>query len=260
MCFLIRAYGRFEMQPHHYYIINLANLLIARPPRATWFQPEPSFSCSVDGSGGTALGAGRRARADYILSAALSLQQPPLLPSAFCNRDNLLCGYLRSCSTYAAALGWPSSRRGGVPACYAPEHSRSCDSRTAELWYRTWLRNIRASRHRHSEVRCQGAVLLGVLIPSPRSKRHDSLHMDVQGLQRLWNLGFGHAFALKFFNNRRPHLSSGSEKVRKFTPSLSSRDRRAPIAARKPSAASGTSIRNLPFIWTTSLLVDFARI
>jgi hypothetical protein len=58
----------------------------------------------------------------------------------------------------------------------------------------------------------------------------------------------------KFFNNRRTHRSSGSEKVWKLTPSPSPRDRRALIVARNPSAVSGTSMRYSPFIWDTSLL------
>jgi hypothetical protein len=37
-------------------------------------------------------------------------------------------------------------------------------------------------------------------------------------------------------------------------------DRREPVVARKPLAVSGTSIRISPFIWSTRLLADFARI
>jgi hypothetical protein len=86
---------------------------------------------------------------------------------------------------------------------------------------------------------------------------HDSLHIDVQGLQLLPNLGFGHALAYVF--QQQAHASILRERKGVKTHNLALIEG-PPIVARKPSAVSGTSIRISPFIWATRLLPDFARI
>jgi hypothetical protein len=68
-------------------------------------------------------------------------------------------------------------------------------SETAEIVERTHFRDIRAKRHRRCELWYEGTVVIGVLIPSPRLELHDGLHMEVQGLQLLSNLCFGHVLA-----------------------------------------------------------------
>jgi hypothetical protein len=52
--------------------------------------------------------------------------------------------------------------------------------------------------------RYERTVPLGVMILSPRSKLHDSLQINVEGLQLLSHLGFGHGLA-KFFE--QAHVS-----------------------------------------------------
>jgi hypothetical protein len=71
-------------------------------------------------------------------------------------------------------------------------------SQTAELGEISHCCNIGAPRHGHNEVRCKGTVVLNVLVPSPRSELHDSLHMDAQCPQLPLDQGFRHAPALIF--------------------------------------------------------------
>ena len=54
---------------------------------------------------------------------------------------------------------------------------------------------------------------------------------------------------LRFFTRSRTQRSSGSVKVWKLTPSLSSRDRSALTAARNPSTVDGTSSNFSLLIW-----------
>jgi hypothetical protein len=72
------------------------------------------------------------------------------------------------------------------------------DRQTADFGETAHFRNARVSRYRQDEVRCEGTVLLGVLIPSPRSQLHDDLNLNVQCFQILPDLGFGHAIAQVF--------------------------------------------------------------
>jgi hypothetical protein len=62
-----------------------------------------------------------------------------------------------------------------------------------------------------------------------------------------------------FFNYRRKHRSSGSEKVQNLTPSLSLTEHRAPIIIQNPSGLSG-SIRLSTLICTKSFHANVERI
>jgi hypothetical protein len=78
-------------------------------------------------------------------------------------------------------------------------------SQTAELGESTLFCNNGAPCHGHNEVRCKGAVLLNVLLPSLQSELHDGLHMDAQCLQLPLDLGFRHLLAQVF--QQQPHAS-----------------------------------------------------
>jgi hypothetical protein len=54
------------------------------------------------------------------------------------------------------------------------------------------------SRHLHDEAWFEETVLFGVLAPSPRWELHDGLKLNVQRIQLLPDLGFGHALAQVF--------------------------------------------------------------
>jgi hypothetical protein len=87
--------------------------------------------------------------------------------------------------------------------------------------------------------------------------------MDVEGLQLVLNLGFGHELAYVLQQQAQASILLKRKSVKTHTLSLSlslSRDRREPIVARKPSVVSGTSIMFSPFVSATRLLADFVRI
>jgi hypothetical protein len=168
--------------------------LTTRPPRTMWFQPEPTFSCSGEGLAGADLGAGRRvdtpsSRLRFPLRSLCSgrLRFFPLTATTIVSSV---------VSSTAAALKllfgsdtlsrWVLVTAGHIPRCIAAVMLRMSKplaafalqrplwgvirlhlySQTPEIGERTHFRHVRASRHRHNKVWCQGTVLLGVLIPS----------------------------------------------------------------------------------------------
>lgn len=84
-----------------------------------------------------------------------------------------------------------------------------------------------------------GAVILGILSPSPRSEVYDSLRTNVQGHLSL-------SLSLDFRLRACVYLSSltvESTKMREVTHLLLSTDRRAAMVHRKMSAGSGSNVR-----------------
>jgi hypothetical protein len=170
-------------------VVGVAWVLKRRLHRTTCFQPHPAFSCSADGLGGPNSGEAGAYRCRLSESAPLSLalRQLPLLPSNFYNRDSWQCSYLlvlwgdtlpRWVDDPASHTPW---RAAGITlrvpktlAAFALQTPFSsverlhihCQPADISEWMH--FRKIRASHHRHHEVWWQGAVLLGVLIPSLR--------------------------------------------------------------------------------------------
>jgi hypothetical protein len=73
-------------------------------------------------------------------------------------------------------------------ALQGPFRGRVCFDRHSEfteLGDGTYLRDFRTTCHRHYEVWCHWAVILGVLVVAPRAKLHDPLDTDAKGLQLL---------------------------------------------------------------------------
>lgn len=68
----------------------------------------------------------------------------------------------------------------------------------AEIYERQHFRNFQVSRHRCDEVWWHWTALLGVLIPSHRSRLHDSMYMYVQSLLLFSNLCLGRAMLRKW--------------------------------------------------------------
>ena len=93
----------------------------------------------------------------------------------------------------------------------------------------------------------------GFLIEAPRTELHDALDTDSQGRKLLPGDALKHLSA-QIFTSRRTQRSSGREKVRKVTPLVPSRNRRALTVTLNPSAVHGTIINFPPFIWVDRLL------
>jgi hypothetical protein len=115
---------------------------------------------------------------------------------------------------------------------------------TTDVGKKGHFRNVRALRHRHNEVRCKVTVLLGVLVPSPRSELHDGLRTYEQCHQLLSDLSFGHALSQVFHQHKYASSTEG-DKVKKHTLALTEGPQSISLTvARKPSEVSGTSIRH----------------
>jgi hypothetical protein len=166
----------------------------------------------------------RQARGDAILSAAFPFRSLCSSRHGFfpLSATTIVCSVVTFVAATLKVLFWSDilPRWMVVPASHAPRCiaavtlrvykalaaftlqgplcgvvGRHFNSMTGEGGERTHFRCIRASRHWHYKVSCQRTAILGVLIiPSPRSKLHESLHTDEHGPRLLSYLGFDHSF------------------------------------------------------------------
>ena len=147
--------------------------LMTRPPRTTWFQPCPNLSCSAVCTDRCAFGAteGLGALPTLLRTKGARLASAALASFHFAQPRSWLCGFLRSCSTSASAVGWSTPLKGerhhkqhtGVRSHSTAAYGRGVDSAcTAGV-----LSGRRMSPPRLANRRARlGSVLSPLLVPA----------------------------------------------------------------------------------------------